>query len=1765
MATNPRNAPTPAQTDWWKVAFKQRQQKNKQQGQAKTTIRPDDWWAYSFDKKRFSNVKRAPKFSIDEALTLSRNNYTSLFRAGSRETVGLVGTPWQQTAALYRLRNGYNIPNLIYSPESQKQALDMAAAKPIVFGGALYNTINDLNTKFKTKYGEQGEKYISQYGNLPSADSKYGILYNLNNPKTRRDAVMSNYQNLLAEQARNLAKQYVNPNTGDETQDAVLSAKAMELMAIGEEYRSKEGRWSEKRISELSSALAITPDQSKWSPEIQKAMGAKAPTQGSYGAAAVASMATGPFGALFASTDSGAKVAQQALEKMEAASNASLLSPEKITDEDNPFDVVGKLFGNTAKGLARIAVGMPVGVAAVVNSLAETGENVAKGQFKTDENTWNGIDTTMLNAIKDDYVKRYKTPFDGGITSLNSWKKFGQALAEDPTMPVLDVLSVVPVVGWVAKGAGTAATAGRVGKFGKFGDLTPEAQAKYNAAEQTLAKAEGRPTEATWVRTDRDAVAQATEAVEEINAARTRISARRYNRLARQALAGRPDAAAELARYRRLGLVIPEGKDSLLIRFGAKFEPETTILDKPRRVVDLSENESVVMRRLPASPVARAGSKGLMWVGRYIDSKTVPDVPIGAEPAKATPTQKVAEVLVGLPGVGYRWQYDRARKSQLTSDMHDALTGLASLSKNFIRLSSQADLSLGMERAILALVAGGDGEFSLNHPSFQRAVLQGQLDELDTKVDLGEYLPTDEYVVQQRAAIQARMEAIPDVESFDTSLGRLKERLADPDAYAGDRELDRAVDLYNRALRLEDRKNRIVTQETDVVTMAYLKQLYAEAITALRISGDKLFGKGGELAGLEDRVLQMNGNYPLHEMRFGGKEAWRNVYGEGIENPFDRIEDPGERRRMIDEHDRALDALFEMGVFRGAEGTYASNGNPMVIAAENAGEFGRNGDFIAFHRLRLDGVIENGQTKRVKVLNEDEVYYLPKEFFLNPEKKLGKQEAADLVEVGALNAMAEYFPNARFYSDKVTETGLSGEAKNFVDMGTESVVAMNALKQHTLSMYAQSQIYFAKNRYERDIGDLLAANAELIPLSQALASRGDFRILKQIRLFTDRAEAERFARDRGVLAEFTEGMNNPDAVPVLDEVSPFDLETGFGIIRRNGQDLYAVRGDIRDWSIVAQREEASRLKNYSEYQRVLYENLEDIPPSNGTYVLAVPTRVDRMVKRMVQEGNDYADGILNSPMIKGPTNVFKRLVLNMNPKFIGTNVIGGLAMMMMYNPLIASKILTRALQNAARESGTAAWYNIVRDGNVLEYHLAYELEKNIYKQELGPRAREGIGMSGMAAKYGWNGGYTTVAAFEKFVRKAVAKDFLEGDEVFRSFMDGPEVDNYIRRGVDFEGNPADDITRFEAAADLLLDPQSPYYNPLLKSRMRYTTNTVSGNYHSFGPAEQLMRNLLMPFYAWQRHSLAFTWRLPIDKPITANVIGNMGSYGYNVALNAGLPEWMYQTVPMPEFMKDALGLEGEDYRIDLGAISPFGTTADMTLAAYSLFTGQKTGASVLNFVNPYVNEVIKTTTGVDPFTGRPMYDNKGAIRNLFDSATKMPGIAIPKGVIYDALVRGYEDDALANRYRSIDNAEDIIKNFDPGERFSDWELSIPSEKTMISSSSWNDEATKSFFPIKIYEPNITRMNELAQQEAAAAALLNGEQSKFEKDEATKIVDRIVKWKRKRDFVLGVWLPSAEAQGVDANTISLVLAKLEDEKPKTSKSVSFERILQELGG
>ena len=584
----------------------------------------------------------------------------------------------------------------------------------------------------------------------------------------------------------------------------------------------------------------------------------------------------------------------------------------------------------------------------------------------------------------------------------------------------------------------------------------------------------------------------------------------------------------------------------------------------------------------------------------------------------------------------------------------------------------------------------------------------------------------------------------------------------------------------------------------------------------------------------------------------------------------------------------------------------------------------------------------------------------------------------------------------------------------------------------------------------------------------------------------------------------------------------------------------------------------------------------------GGFVLAVSNHVDRQLSNLVIEGNDFATRLLSNPMLKGSTNIFKWLVLNFNPKFIANNVIGGLTMLMIHNPAAAPKILFRMAQSIARKNGDTRMSNIVREADAITRQMQYEFNLNIYRRDAhiygdGLRNYEPQGIRDLSNKHEWfrkyiqNFGYTTISAFEQFVRKNVAIDYLRQDPTFNAFMLGDEVADYIRSGVDWHGNirTGDDaITPFEAAVDLLLDRNSPFFNAELKHRMRYATNTVSGNYHRFSATEQLMRNFLMPFYAWQRHSLTYTYRLAVDKPITTNVLYNIGQYGYIQAANSGVPDWMMMTVPLPDTIKEMIGIEEEDFRIDANALSPFSTTGDMAAAAVNLLTGTDLGANVFEFTNPYVNQIIKDTLGVDPRTGR--YDftgeqsGKGFFSALYDTAA---GIA--KGTyggrakgVYDAINAEYEADGLANKYPAIDNAVDILKNQEDGAPFSEWRLSIPEERTTIRTQGNVASSVMAAIGISNYRINLDAIEENQRAEIVGAYVLNRANNAYMLEKSQEKLNGVENWQRRRDYVYEVWLPQAEAQGLDPAAIQLVLTKIEDEKPDDKKS---QALLAMLGG
>jgi hypothetical protein len=1745
-------------------------------------------YAFNAPIEKFNKAYLTPQYSPSELLALSTKGYVGAFTKGSKTLLGTMGPAYSTMNALRDLRAGRFVkPYTDYTPYNEY------GTHGINIGGNELDAAKaptreqlvdyaDKATYFAKRYGADGSKYLKMYGKLPSEDSKFADLFSVNNNVVKAAAldsfrdenyksVMKNYQNTLADQLLSIGRNLVSESKKNPTL-AALEAEGILAITTASKYRPSDGKYSSDNIEALKKALKMDPTdgvstEDRWSQDIQKAIGASNPTFDPK--VLNAAFGVGPLGFVNAAI-ANSEVGQKALTNMQNAvsSPTSILAPEDV-NESNPFDLIGGLFANSVRSLGRMAAGFPLGVYIATDEAFKASQalkDYATGETKSfGEN----VDFQLGDAIWADFAQRYYDPFavdkngNGrnfwkGLQDGDSYKRFANKMSQDPVAPVLDLLSVVPAVGWAVKGTALSAT---IGKFGRAGQIGAEADAILQA--QKLVNGANK-VGGVWA--ERGAgVLEAQEKIDMFNAARATISPRRYRSLMRQAITGDALATKALDDYRRFGLIIPSVKDQpFIMKAAAKFEARTRVLDNARAVGNLEDGSVVALERLPASPLARGTMELATFLRRSVYNKLEDATAIDG-PLDSARGRRVADVLVDLPLVGYRWQYSRALGNNMRYFWGDLATDVHR-SQEMLKLREESTITTPMERAVMSELNGGDGSSAFgkfNDPAYQRTTLELRRAEVEKRIRNKELNADDPSIQQELDTIDARISALPDASDYEKAVRDLQEKIDNPERTSTP-EVEAAYRLRNEMKYQRERIKSLVNDETTPVSLEYYKMVFAEAMQALKIRPDQLFGKGGELNGFLKRVIEVDDNFPLNAGFFNSDEAWRMVVDEDGNNVFDKITNPKERKKRIDQFNEVVKKLYDDdGLFRDASGSAEVRGAPILILAKGAK---LNSKFVPVHRVRLTGEIsDTGIVSRNRLVDTSETLYVPREMLV--PKRVGYKEAEKLLEDGSLNAMAEYFPNANFYSDKVSEAGLRGEKSNFADVKNDHIVATLGLKEHTMRMQILSQIHYLRNRIERDLEEVANANAELIPMDQVLGSNA--LVLKSVRVFDSLDKAEQFARLRGLEPAFRGGVkqyNANKASTLLN--SPFDVESGFGTIQRDGKTLFVVRGDIRDWSTYALRDTSEGLSNPDMYKRVLYEDLRDITSdqAQGVYAMVVPRKVDNVLKQTVIEGNDYASRLLKNPLANAPTNIFKRLVLAFNPRFISTNVVGGTAMYMMHNPNNAPKTFARAVAYGARKAGIKEWEDIAEESNILGHHLAYEFDNNIYRLDSGIKSIEDATRMGRAKKYGWNGGYTVVRSFEEFLRKAVAKDFLMDDAGFRAFMDGPEVQRYIDEGIDFRGNRRTNISKFEAATDMLLDPRSKFYQHDLKMRMRYTTNTISGNYHSFSPTEQFVRNFLMPFYSWQRHSLAFTWRLPIDKPITAAVIGNLGQYGYTQALETGLPSWMYQTVPMPDFIENLFGITDEDRRIGLDTISPFGTAADMSMAATRLLTGKDMGSNIFEFTNPLINATIKQTLDVDPVTGtriRPE-DRKGITGTLWDSVQNMPGVSIPKSLVFEAINGQYERNALSNKYKTIDNATDVFRNYDDGEKDTDWRLYVPEERGTLQAGTYKDQLFNVFFPLKPYSINADRMQGQAKEEAVAYGIMNAVQKNKDATRVESYISGVDEWRRKRDYIMQVWLPVAEKQ-LSPEQIAFVINKLDAEKPEDIAGVSFDNTVNLLGG
>jgi hypothetical protein len=1416
--------------------------------------------------------------------------------------------------------------------------------------------------------------------------------------------------------------------------------------------------------------------------------------------------------------------------------------------------------------------------------------------------------------------KKFQGYWNGTINKDN-YDALGEAINKDPVAYALDILDVVPVIGFAAKAASVASVAGKATRFGGKVGLT---RADVLAADAANARVMGTPIEEVasaqsvidalernpnlidtldeaQINEAARIVTSASAAKEELLVAQKKVAAapspRSFRRTARAAINGEANAQTLMDSWKSKGLEFNNAENSWSVRMSAQFEERSKVLDKPESVLNASDQAII---RLPASPLIRGIKEGWSWVGRVVE-KTAQERVLSAGDPSAT-NFKIATKLIDMPMLGYRWNYTKAIQNETVYDWGDTVTEMKRAS-DMLRIDGAAQLTAPLRQAIEAEVFGGTGSLGpLAGPTVQRQALRDKLAALPRDKVTGDVVPAarndaatinkklNDLLDAELAKVDVDRAAAKFDEDFNSNITDLRSRIADPRYKADDVDLDTAIELYRRMMKQDESiRNRLVHEDMAPTALSHLRLVYSEAMLGLRLTKPRLFGadgRSGTLGKFVKQVLRPNnalGIYLTRLIDIADDAAIINA-AQSMDNVGTVFDGLTSDIRVVREQELvdAVRVLVEdnAGIFRDGQGGAGEIGRPIMIIAKVQDAPG----FVRFHLPRLRHTLDNGKVIHGKLVDTSEVFTLPKEFFARKNKGKGniilegKDKGAELLETGSLNAMADIYPKARYYSNKIAETGLQGIRQNERQVKTEYVIANSALREHTNAQAIRSQVNYFVGKVMLDIASLAESQAVLVPASRVVgktAAESGYHVLETVRPFDNIDDARDFAKLRGVEKEFEDAVALYDQ-GLLDPVSStVDIAAGMGIrTASDGSVEFIVRGGIEDLAPYLINESLDAHSSLAAFKDTQYAEPINIPDHG--FVFAVPNQVDKQLSLMVISGDDFASRLLSNPVAKGSTNIFKWLVLNFNPKFISNNIVGGLTMLMIHNPKSAVNILTRAMQTVARKGADPYLSNVVNESRSIKRQLEYEFNHNIYRQDAGVRKNMPANIVDLSNKHEWfrkyiqNFGYTTVSAFEEFIRNNVAIDYLKQDAGFEAFMQSDMVAKYIDDNIDWDGNvrpPEDPISKFEAATDLLLDRNSPYFDAQLKHRMRYTTNTVSGNYHRFGPVEQLMRNFVMPFYAWQRHSATFTYRLAIDKPITSNVLYNVGQFGYVQAAESSVPDYMMMTVPLPEVLKEKLGITAEDFRVDANALSPFSTTGDMAAAAVRLLTGTDLGSSVFEFTNPYLNAVIKDTLGVDPRSGR--YDfsgeqsGKGIIAATGDMFKQIgTGTYIGRGKsVYDAIENTYVEDSLANKYYTIDNAPDIMKNYDTGEKFADWELSIP-EMSKTQQEGSVAGTILNLLGVKTYRLNLDALDPATQAEAVGAYVLDKANKSDNASKADRALSSVKDWQRRRDYVVQVWLPAAEAQGVSEDTIRLVLAKIEDEKPSTAKSL---KILSLLGG
>ena len=709
---------------------------------------------------------------------------------------------------------------------------------------------------------------------------------------------------------------------------------------------------------------------------------------------------------------------------------------------------------------------------------------------------------------------------------------------------------------------------------------------------------------------------------------------------------------------------------------------------------------------------------------------------------------------------------------------------------------------------------------------------------------------------------------------------------------------------------------------------------------------------------------------------------------------------------------------------------------------------------------------------------------------------------------GVLNNLVKIYPEARDFTDKIGIENFAGPEK-FAQKANENIVNSSGLANYSLETQFAAHKAAIERRFHKNIEAVVDTAAIPISIAEYNATKGArvFTPLKNGKLFSDEDAARSYADNTQLSGATSKGTVTRVTI--------------------NGEEYFKVKLSFIDSSRYALREQQEKyIINADEWGNDVFLNPDaaEVMARESGFVMVVPTNFKDSLTKSYSRSQNTALKILG-----GGADFFKLMALSMNPRFATQQVVGGTVMLMMANPMQAGAIMAKFMEysfrnmsnSVKRKSGRTIRNEFEQHGSdydIILNRYVRDFEDNIYMEDANNNFLNRIGTSLSAAqkaRAGLHAGYTIAFAFEKNMRVAVIRKAALNYPGFTDFMNNnPAVGIRAAQGLPDMGYNS--VSRFAAAFELLSDPKSPFYKTRFADEVRHTADMISGNYRDFTNIERSVRTYLVPFYAWTRHSALFNKRLIQERPLTANIVYNTGNEGYAETFRrGGVPDWLIESIPMPRFMEDVLGLDlTKVNRLGAGSINPLGVSANVAALTGQTLTGDAAygNNNLYDFTSPFFNAAIEQQTGRSVLTGVPT-----GSRSLIDSATSVFTSLPPIQLVTNS----FKSYAMLNDLRGYENPEDIFRDpFDPNSK-----LKTPTDKLNTKFPTFTPAGLfNAFAPVRAYSIDPKSLGTALQREYTERGMIYAEKTQDMRKGAWRTISALAKWKETRDAINNVWFP-----------------------------------------